>query len=92
MPPKIYLFVHVIKILLTQYDRIDTRGEFVTPGEGEECDRNEEEGMASNLFGERREAESSISRVKSSLFFSSDIVLSLYDLGMCGTKGCSDFL
>jgi hypothetical protein len=74
MPPRIYLFVQVIKILLTQYDRILASGEFVA--EGAECDREDEDegAMASKREGERREAESSMSRVKSSRFFSSDIV------------------
>jgi hypothetical protein len=63
-----YLFVHVIRILLAQYDRIAAMGEFVTLGCGREGAmvsklRDEEEGE------ERRE--SSMSRVYSGRRFSS---------------------
>ena len=70
-----YLFVHVIKMLLTQYDRMAAMGELVTFCAEWCCEEDREGAMASKREGvERREAESSMLRVKSSRFFSSDML------------------
>lgn len=63
-----YLFVHVINILEKQYDKIAAIGEFVTLCADAGVD------LEGAMEGERREAESSISSLKSDCRFSSFMV------------------
>lgn len=70
-----YLFVHVIIILLAQYPRMAAMGLFVMLALLDEV-RDGGAGMASKRFGERRDAESSMSSVKSRFLSSEEDMVS----------------